>query len=423
MPVRRTYCSVGDQRHASAISRISDRRSLGMLGAILAAMMIATMPMPLRADATVAKATISDFATSIQLPSANMYLYGMVTGGASQSSAFATGQYAQAVDAAGYLAAALAYGSTSQNSYATSAAYQVVGGVSVAGSWDSFTAFSGSNTSSGAASASVNFTVTENSVVVVFGLASSQQSISLGGISGLQVDAVESGPSANLGMEIAHASLSPGTYTVTEQSAALAAGQDPTHMVDLIGVFVFGSKSSTVSIAGVTNAASYAKDANGNGSAVAPGSLVSIFGTYPGATAATATTVPLPTSLGGVSVTFNGIPAPISAVVPTGTYPLINAQVPFEVLSAGQTAATANVVVTVNSLSSAPQAVPIVPAAPGIFTIPPTGQGNAILVFVDPADNTTKIAAPASASGSIGYPTAPIPPARRVSFTPPESVR
>jgi hypothetical protein len=39
-----------------------------------------------------------------------MYLYGMVTGGASASSPFAFGQYAQAVDAAGYAAAALSYG-------------------------------------------------------------------------------------------------------------------------------------------------------------------------------------------------------------------------------------------------------------------------------------------------------------------------
>jgi uncharacterized protein (TIGR03437 family) len=49
----------------------------------------------------------------------------------------------------------------------------------------------------------------------------------------------------------------------------------------------------------------------------------------------------------------------------------------------------------------------IVPSAPGIFTIPPTGQGNAILVFLNPATNAPAIAAPANAS--IGYPVAPIP--------------
>jgi virginiamycin B lyase len=108
-------------------------------------------------------------------------------------------------------------------------------------------------------------------------------------------------------------------------------------------------------------------------------------------------------------VTFNGIPAPLSAVVPTGAFPLVNAQVPFEALPAGQTSGTANLVVTVNSVSSPPQSVPIVAAAPGVFTIPPTGQGNVIFAFIDPADNTAKIAAPASASASIGYPTAPVP--------------
>ena len=41
--------------------------------------------------------------------------------------------------------------------------------------------------------------------------------------------------------------------------------------------------------------------------------------------------------------------------------------------------------------------------------VPPNGLGNAVLVFVDPADGITKIAAPASASATFGYPTAPIP--------------
>jgi uncharacterized protein (TIGR03437 family) len=190
---------------------------------------------------SIVHAVITDFATTIQLPPANMYLYGMVTGGAFPSSTFAVGQYAQAVDADGYVSAALAYGTNSQDSYTTSAAYYVLGGVAVSGSWDTFNAFYGSNSTAGASNASVNFTVSENSLVVFLGLASSQQSISLGGIPGLQVDAVESGSSAYEGMVIAHASLKPGTYTVTEQSAALAAGQDPANMADLISVFVFGS--------------------------------------------------------------------------------------------------------------------------------------------------------------------------------------
>jgi uncharacterized protein (TIGR03437 family) len=154
---------------------------------------------------------------------------------------------------------------------------------------------------------------------------------------------------------------------------------------------------------GVLNAGSFAKDGNGLGSAVAPGSLVAIFGSFPGASLADADTVPFSTSLGGVSVTFNGIPAPLKNIVPTGAFPFVNAQIPF-----GVQPGTANVVVTVNGVSSAPKPTPVVAAAPGVFTIPPNGQGNAILVFLDPADGVAKIAAPTSASATIGYPTAPI---------------
>lgn len=216
-----------------------------------------------------------------------------------------------------------------------------------------------------------------------------------------------SGPSpSNLTISVTPASLTPGPYNGAITVTATGAANSPQTISVALTV---SAAASSVVVSGVTNAASFAKDANGSGSAVAPGSLVSIFGSYPGATAANATTATLPTSLGGVSVTFNGIPAPLSTVVPTGAFPFINAQVPFEVLSAGQTSGAANVVVTVNGVPSTPQAVPMVSAAPGAFTIPPTGQGNVILAFVDPADNTAKIAAPASASTSIGYPTAPIP--------------
>ena len=153
---------------------------------------------------------------------------------------------------------------------------------------------------------------------------------------------------------------------------------------------------------GVLNSASFAKDANGLGSAVAPGSLVSIFGTYQGAAQADAAGVPFPSCLGGVGVTFNGVVARLLNVVPTG--PFINAQIPFEVAPG-----TANVVVTVHGAPSAPKPITVVAAAPGVFTIPPDGQHNAVLVFIDPADGQAKIAAPASASDSIGYLTAPVP--------------
>lgn len=159
---------------------------------------------------------------------------------------------------------------------------------------------------------------------------------------------------------------------------------------------------------GVLNAASYAKDPNGRGIAVAPGSLVQIYGHFPGAIPQGPAAVPFPLTLGGVDVTFNGIAAPLSAVAPNGNIPIVNAQIPFELLAAGQTSAIVNVVVKVNGVASPPQPIAITSSEPGVFTIPPDGRGNAILVFVDPADEIAKIAAPASASVSFGYPTSPI---------------
>src|SRR5579864_1464209 len=91
------------------------------------------------------------------------------------------------------------------------------------------------------------------------------------------------------------------------------------------------AQAPSVAPGGVLNAASFGKDANGLGTAVAPGSLVQIYGTYTGATLADASTVPLSTNLGNVSVTFNNVPAPIRNVSPGGPFPFINAQLPFDV--------------------------------------------------------------------------------------------
>jgi uncharacterized protein (TIGR03437 family) len=169
----------------------------------------------------------------------------------------------------------------------------------------------------------------------------------------------------------------------------------------------------SILIGGIVNAASYAV-ANGNGAPVAPGALVAIFTSAFSATPATFTTASLPSSLSGVSVTFNGVTAPIVAVAPVGSSPYVSAQVPFEALASGQTSASVPVVLTVNGTPSAPVQEQIVSSQPGIFTIPPTGQGNGILVFRDPTDNVVKIAAPTSAN--IGYPTAPIPPGTSAFF-------
>lgn len=117
----------------------------------------------------------------------------------------------------------------------------------------------------------------------------------------------------------------------------------------------------------VLNAASFNR-----GQAVAPGSLVSIFGTNLGTGLSLADSVPLSTALGGTSVTFNNIPAPMLFVSHAETGDQINAQIPWEVQGN-----SAQVVVTQGNRSSSPQTVQLTSAAPGIFSVN-FGTGQAI---------------------------------------------
>jgi uncharacterized protein (TIGR03437 family) len=149
---------------------------------------------------------------------------------------------------------------------------------------------------------------------------------------------------------------------------------------------------------GVVNAASFAKEPDGRGSAVAPGSLVSVYGSFPGATE------------GSVQLTFDGIPAPILGILlnGTGSHGFINAQVPYELLKEDALSSTVNVAISINGLTSAPVSVPVVAVAPGIFTIPPDGQHSAVLVYVDSSDGLAKVAAPETTSVAFGIPARPI---------------
>jgi uncharacterized protein (TIGR03437 family) len=132
-----------------------------------------------------------------------------------------------------------------------------------------------------------------------------------------------------------------------------------------------GAQAQTPVVAngGVVNAASFAK-----GQAVTAGSLVSIFGTNLASSLAAADSIPLSTSLGNVSVTFNNTPAPLLFVNHDATNgDQINAQLPWNVGTTG----TVNVVVTRNGQVSQPVSVPLGTVSPGIFAVN-FGIGNAI---------------------------------------------
>ena len=130
----------------------------------------------------------------------------------------------------------------------------------------------------------------------------------------------------------------------------------------LTGAAAVYSQTPAVVDGGVLNGASFAK-----GQAVAPGSLVSVFGTNLVSTQAHLSSVPVSTTLADVSVTFDGIPAPMYDTIPLAAVPnidQINVQLPWNLPTSG----TVNVVVTRTGMPpSSPVAIPVTPSAPGIF--------------------------------------------------------
>ena len=116
---------------------------------------------------------------------------------------------------------------------------------------------------------------------------------------------------------------------------------------------------------------------------VAPGSLVSLFGTFP-ASPASYSSLPLPFTLGGVTVAIGGTPAPLLFAGPTQ----INAQVPFDLADGA-----AAIVVTIGSTRLTGTAS-IARTAPGIFV----DNGHAIAANQDYSRNS---ASNPAKSGSV----------------------
>jgi uncharacterized protein (TIGR03437 family) len=123
------------------------------------------------------------------------------------------------------------------------------------------------------------------------------------------------------------------------------------------------AQNPVVTTGGVVNGASFV-----SGQPITGGSLVSIFGSNFASAIAGADSIPLSTSLGGVTVRFvNGdtsTPAPLLFVNSTQ----INAQVPWNLVPGG-VSQNVTVIVTTAAGSSAPATVAIGPFSPGIFSI------------------------------------------------------
>ncbi len=150
----------------------------------------------------------------------------------------------------------------------------------------------------------------------------------------------------------------------------------------------FGGAASTVSIAGVANAASYV------GGSIAPGEALFIAGTSIGPAALAGAALDskgnVSNLVAGTQFMFNGVAAPIVYVSATQSSVIV----PYEV----STASTAQIVAVYNGTQSPPITVPVVAALPGIFSANSSGTGQGAILNQDGTYNSAQNPA---ARGSI----------------------
>ncbi|HYM09960.1 MAG TPA: hypothetical protein VEU62_04475, partial [Bryobacterales bacterium] len=163
--------------------------------------------------------------------------------------------------------------------------------------------------------------------------------------------------SAPVTVTAAVASLAPGTYTGRITISADGASNTPV----LVAVnFLVKPPQAVFDTSGIVNAASYQQGA------LVAGEIISIFGSRLGPSDPVVFTLDpvtqkVPTTLGGTTVTFDGIAAPLFFV----SDKQVNLQVPYELTGRD----SARMVVSVAGLTSASLNIPLTDSAPGLFTL------------------------------------------------------
>jgi uncharacterized protein (TIGR03437 family) len=134
---------------------------------------------------------------------------------------------------------------------------------------------------------------------------------------------------------------------------------------------------------GIVNAATYSPV----GDYISPGEFIQLYGSgFVASGSMTATTLPFPKTLDGVSVTINNVAAPVYYASPG----VIICIVPYEL-----TGATATIVVTSGSTPSNSVTVGAVPTSPGVFSANDSGYGDGAITHVDNTSvNSNKPAQP-----------------------------
>lgn len=198
------------------------------------------------------------------------------------------------------------------------------------------------------------------------------------------------GPSGTTG--IAGVSSAAGMYRLNWSPPALgsfsvaAVATDSQGYSNFSNAVVLSSAPIAISPGAVLSAANFAQG-------VTPGGLVSIFGGGFCDVPVSATIVPLPLTLDGVSVSFNGIPAPLLYVSPTQ----LNVQAPWETQGSGAANSTVHVVVN-GPNGIAETDVQLLPASPSIFRM--SGGNAAVAVNAD----GSLVAPQVSAYGGSAHP-------------------
>lgn len=155
---------------------------------------------------------------------------------------------------------------------------------------------------------------------------------------------------------------------------------------------------------GIVNAASF------RGDSIAPDELISLFGAFQttDGQAAVAPSGPLPTTLGGITVTINGTPTPL-IYVSNGQ---INALVPSSIADG-----PATVVVTNANGTLTVGTVPVTRSAPGIFALRTSGLPVAAALFTKDGVNYTPTFNPEDGSPRVVDPGSRTTPTYLVLFT------
>ena len=217
-----------------------------------------------------------------------------------------------------------------------------------------------------------------------------------------------------LTVSVNQAGLAAGTYTGSVTVTSTAAGSLPL----AIPVTLTVTAQATPILSQVINAAS------GATGPIAPGEIISLFGTNLGPVTAAQLTLNaqgnVTTTLGNVQVLFDNIPAPLTYVSATQ----INVVVPYEVFGRP----TTSVVVNFNGLPAAALPLNVAATAPGLFVYPggtqaavlnqnntynaaaaPAAKGSTIVMYATGEGQTSPLGVTGSVTGAtLKRPTAPV---------------